>query len=221
MGQNAGRAGNVGRFGSAHEQCIGNQGPMTAPGHGLRAHQRQPVVSGQFEQFVDRSAKFLGLHVIGVTAKRQIPPAGIRRVGRGPAQPPKRRMMHVGDPRRTQRSREILAIELRIVSGPRHSSHIDDPCDAVRAQQPDKLGDGTRGVADREYAGRRSFRASCGPGLGHGCTESGSCGSESARRPGALLRRSDRCTHDREFTRAALTANRSARLRAGNGPPRR
>lgn len=218
MWRHACRAGDVAGFSPAHEQRVGDQRPMTAPWHRFGAHQRESVASGQFEQFVDCSAKLRRLHVIGVAAKRQIPPAGVGRVWRRAAQPAQRRAMHVGNPRRTQRLRQILTIELRIVSGPRHRPHINDSCDSMRPQKTDKLGDGTRGMADREYAGCGRYRANSALSLGFRRTDSGFRGSASTRRPGAFRRRSNRCTHDRASTRVALAGNRPARLRAENGP---
>ena len=67
----------------------------------------------------------------------------------GFAQPAQTGHVPIFDPRRKQARRQILAIELRIVTGTRHSSHIDQSSDTVGLQYPDEFFDRASGMPDR------------------------------------------------------------------------
>ena len=49
-----------------------------------------------------------------------------------------------------ERWRQLVSIELRIVSRPRDRAHVDDPLDAVRLQQTDEVLYRPCRVTDRE-----------------------------------------------------------------------
>ena len=71
---------------STNQQCVANERAMTAPRHGFRAHQCDPLPNGQVNDFVEISLEFRRLHVIGVTAKGGISPPNIHRIALGVAQ---------------------------------------------------------------------------------------------------------------------------------------
>ena len=62
---------------SANGQGVADQRAMTAPRQRFRAHQCDPVVFRELNQFFDLFLKFRRLHVIGVASKRCIPPTGV------------------------------------------------------------------------------------------------------------------------------------------------
>ena len=54
---------------TVYYQGVGNQRPMTAPRHGLGAHQRYSLPLCHFHEGRQVLRKFRGLHVVGVTAE--------------------------------------------------------------------------------------------------------------------------------------------------------
>jgi len=65
---------------SANQQGIGDERAMTAPWHRFGAHQCDPVLVRQPDQFFEALLKFWCLHVIRVTPKGGISPAHIERI---------------------------------------------------------------------------------------------------------------------------------------------
>ena len=68
------------RADSMNQQGIGDERTMTAPGHRFSAHQGDPVLIRQLDQFFEALIKFRRLHVIRVTSKGGISPAHVGRI---------------------------------------------------------------------------------------------------------------------------------------------
>ena len=64
----------------ANQQSIGDERAVTAPGHRFGAHQCDPVLFRQVDQFLHLSLKFRGLHVIRIASKGGIPPTHVERI---------------------------------------------------------------------------------------------------------------------------------------------
>ena len=65
---------------STNQQGIGNERAMTPPGHRLGAHDCDPFLLSQPDQFFEVLLKFWRLHVIRITPKGGISPAHIERI---------------------------------------------------------------------------------------------------------------------------------------------
>jgi len=65
-------------------KVIRNQRPMTTPPDRLGTHHGGALFTSQIDKSFDASLKFLRLHVIGIPAKRFVPPGQIQRVGPRP-----------------------------------------------------------------------------------------------------------------------------------------
>ena len=63
-----------------NQQGIRDERAMTPPWHRLGAHDCDPFLLSQPDQFFEALFKFWGLHVIRVTPKRGISPAHIERI---------------------------------------------------------------------------------------------------------------------------------------------
>ena len=70
---------------------------MTAPRHRFGAHQCDPVLLRELNQFFDLFLKFRRLHVIGIASKRCISPTGVSRIMFGMTQTAETRHVNVPD----------------------------------------------------------------------------------------------------------------------------
>ena len=69
---------NVDHFNSPRFQKVGNQRAMTTPPNRFRAHDRsRSNFPGKIDKSIYAFAKFLGLHVIGVTTKWSVAPGRV------------------------------------------------------------------------------------------------------------------------------------------------
>ncbi len=72
---------NVNHIDVVRFQVIGNQGAMTTPPNRFRTHDRgRPGLVCKIDKSFYAFAKFLGFHVIGVTAEGRISPGDIPRI---------------------------------------------------------------------------------------------------------------------------------------------
>ena len=62
---------------STNKQRIGDKRAMTEPRHRFGAHQRDPILTRQLDQFFEGFLKIRRLHVIRVATKRGISPAHV------------------------------------------------------------------------------------------------------------------------------------------------
>ena len=65
---------------STNQQSISDERAMTAPRHRFSAHQDDPVLVRQTNQFFEALRKLGRLHVIGITSKGGISPAHVGRI---------------------------------------------------------------------------------------------------------------------------------------------
>lgn len=92
---------------------------VTAPGYSFGAHDHGFLLARELDEPLERLFEFGRLHIVGVTAKRRIAPAGIRGIGAGVAQATEFTEMNVADSRAAQFRGQSAAVELRIVARPR------------------------------------------------------------------------------------------------------
>ena len=116
---------------AVHQQRISDERAVAAPGYGLRAHERQLLVRRGSHDLLEAGGESGALHVVGVAAKREIAPAGVRGIRSRFTQPAERRHVRIADTRRLQRVGQRVAVELRVVTRARHGAHVDQPLHAV------------------------------------------------------------------------------------------
>ena len=155
MRRGAGRAHDVLGLDAAHEQGIGDERAMAAPGQGLGAHQGKAVLARKQDQLLEILLELRRLHVIGIAAKRGVAPAAVDRVAPGMPQAAQPRHVNIADAGFFQRSRQRCLVELRVARRARQRAHVGYARDAVRAKQLDELVDRTRRMADGQD--RHSF----------------------------------------------------------------
>ena len=144
-------AGNFAHSDSTDKESIRNQRPVTAPRHRLRAHQNDALSSRKIQATAQAVVELRSLHVIGVATEAGVTPSRVDRIRSRVAQPAKPRHVPVMNSRAMKCWGQLVAIELRIVPGPRNRSHIDDPLHAVRLEESHECLDRPRRVPDREH----------------------------------------------------------------------
>src|SRR5437588_3285460 len=118
---------------------------MAAPPHCFRAHDRS--LSGlaiESEKALNAFPEFLGLHVIGVTAKRRVAPCAVTRVRLRFSSSAKLGEMFVAYSVGVQRFRQGFLVELRITLRPRPRPHVGQQLDSALFQQCDEAVDVSR-----------------------------------------------------------------------------
>ncbi len=153
MRASAGLARNFLRVDSPNEQCIGDQGTVTAPGHGFGTHDGCRLVVRNANQLAERLFKFGGLHVIGIAAKARIAPSGIYGIAPRVTQSAKSRHVQVMNAGVAQGSLKLVLSELRIVPGARDGTHVNELPNAVSLKECDKVAHRPGGVPHRPYRG--------------------------------------------------------------------
>ena len=83
---------------SANQQGIGDERTMTATRHRFGAHQDDPFLVRQLDQFVEALLEFRRLHVIRIASKGSVAPAQVDRVAPSMAQPAQSRQVNVSQP---------------------------------------------------------------------------------------------------------------------------
>ena len=68
---------NVFHIDAAHLERIGNQGAMTAPGHGFSKHQGDVLAICELDQGLQTPFKLLALHIISKTPEGPVTPPGV------------------------------------------------------------------------------------------------------------------------------------------------
>ena len=111
---------------AAHDEGVGDQRAMAAPGNGFGAHQRGGSFRGEFDGALKPGFKFRRLHVIGIAAKAGVAPAEIDGVRAGVAQAAQAFQMAIADACGVQARGQRIGIELRIVAGFRDGANVDD-----------------------------------------------------------------------------------------------
>lgn len=80
---------------STNQQGIGDERAMTAPWHRFGAHDCDPFLPSQLDQFFEALFKFWRLHVIRITPKGGISPARIERIALRMAQAAQSRQVNI------------------------------------------------------------------------------------------------------------------------------
>jgi hypothetical protein len=143
-------AGNFAHGDSPSQESVRNQRSVAAPRECLCAHQNNALSFGEIDTTPQAVLELLGLHVIGVATEAGVTPSGVDRVDSRVAQSSKSRDVLVVDSHATKCWRQFVAIELRIVPGPRNRSHVDDTLHAMRLEESDEYLYRTCRVPDRE-----------------------------------------------------------------------
>jgi hypothetical protein len=73
---------------TAHEERVGDERAVAAPGHGFGAHQGDALLLGQLDDFLDCLCESRRLHVIGVAAKGGVRQPAFGESGRARRRPP-------------------------------------------------------------------------------------------------------------------------------------
>lgn len=132
------------------QECVRNQGSMAAPGDGLGAHQHDSLPLRQIDASVQVPSERRGLHVVRISTKTRISPATVRGVRARVPQATQARHVSVMDPSAAQSRRQLVAIELRVMSRSRDGTHVDHSADPVCLEQPDELFNRPSRVPDRQ-----------------------------------------------------------------------
>ena len=130
-------------------EVVGNQRAMTAPPDGFGTHHGSSCCRGETIDARNAFCKGIGLHVIGISAKRRVAPRRIRRIRERLAPPTKLGQPDVPYAHIRQRVGQCLLVELRISARTRKSAHVSNCRDRRGLQQRYKLLDRTRRVANR------------------------------------------------------------------------
>jgi hypothetical protein len=134
-----GGAGDFPHFDSPRQQRIRYQGAMTAPGNGFGAHDRDPLRSCKFYQFVQMLPKLGRLHIVGEATEARVMPAGVDRIRARAPEAAKSGHVPVMKAGGMQGRRQLASVELRIVPRTRDGSYIDQPLYLVRFQELDEF----------------------------------------------------------------------------------
>ena len=109
----------------AHEyQVIGEQTTVAAPPHGLAAHHRKIVTTG--EEVVDAGEERLGLHVVGIGSERRVPKGDVLRAGLEPAAASQVLHPDIADVGLRQPPGHLLGAVLRVATTPGERTDVDD-----------------------------------------------------------------------------------------------
>ncbi len=140
---------------AAHQQGVGDEGAMAAPGERLGAHERDWswTLRGQGQQLLQAGLKLGGLHIVGKAAERLVAPALVGRIGAGVAQAAQAGQVSIVDAGGLQAVGQGFTVELRVTPGAGDGAHIHHPRDAVHVQQVDEFIQRPRRVTDGQYEG--------------------------------------------------------------------
>ena len=143
---------------AAYHERIGHQRAVTAPRHGLRAHDRNALRTARGDELFERVGKGRSLHVVRKAAKALVTPAGVGGVLPSAAQAAKRRHGQIVDSARGQRIGQGVGVELRVVARARDGADVGEPFDPIGPEQAEKPINRQRRVADREDRATRPVR---------------------------------------------------------------
>jgi hypothetical protein len=138
------------RFDASGEQRVRDQRAVATPRNGFSAHQHDTFLLGEHDAPVQVLFERWGLHIIRVPAEAGVPPGHIHGVGSGTPQPAQSWHVRVVHPSAMEGWRQIVTIELRVVSRPRDRPNVNDPLDAMRLEKADEVLDRPGRVTDRE-----------------------------------------------------------------------
>ena len=146
----SGGAEDVDHLVTAAGELVRNKISVTSPRHCFGAHDRRRHVRG--EQAIERVLKFVGRHVIGITAELTVSPRGVGRIGKRIATASELDDVLIFDSRFRKRIRQRFAREMGIASRARKSSDVGEPFHDVVAKQTDQFVKRPRRMTDRVNA---------------------------------------------------------------------
>ena len=132
-----------------NQQGIADERAMTAPWHRFGAHQCNPALVRELDQFFEALFKFWRLHVIRVTPKGGISPSRIERIALRMTQAAQSRQVNVAQAGFIQCPRQRSLVELGVVPGTRHRPHIHNASRTVRLKQADEFLERAGGMPNR------------------------------------------------------------------------
>jgi len=145
------RAENVFDFHATREQGVSDQRAMASPRHGFSAHDRCAHRPREFQQSLERAAKFRRVHVIRVAAKGSIAPAEVEGVFFGVAQAPEFFQMYIADASGLKFCGQGVLVELRHAPRSWNGSHIHKLLNAVCLEDGYEFFYGSNGMADGQH----------------------------------------------------------------------
>ena len=134
---------------STNHQGIGDERAMAAPWHRFGAHDCDPFLLSQPDQFFEALLKCWRLHVIRVTPEGGISPAHIERIALGMAQAAQFRQVNVAQAGFLQCPGQSSLVELGVMPGARHRPHIHDAGRTVGLEQADEFFERACGMPNR------------------------------------------------------------------------
>ena len=145
---NTGRTRDLIHIDTMNQERICNQRTVAAPGHRFRTHDCSTAFARQMNEFVETFIKLRSLHVIRKAAKACIAPRGVGRVAARMPEAPECGHVTIMNSHRLQRVTQKNFVELRVVSGTRNGSHINELLYVMSAEQCDEFADRPRGVSN-------------------------------------------------------------------------
>jgi len=124
---------------------------MATPGNSFGAHNCHLLLFRKLDQSVQILLELRRLHVIGIAPEAGVLPRGIDGIWTGMPKAAQSRHVPVVKPSGMQAGRQLVPVELRIVSRTWDRAHIDEPFDLVCFEETDELGHRTRRVPYRHY----------------------------------------------------------------------
>ena len=114
---------------------IGDQGPVTAPGHRFGAHDGGVLTMSAFFKLGQARAKGRGRHIVSVPTKGGVAPAGVRRILPRMAQATERFQMKVADASALEGAGKLITAKLGMRPRPGNRAHVYQELDRVYAQE--------------------------------------------------------------------------------------
>lgn len=132
------RCNNVLDANASHKERVRDHRPMTAPRNCFGAHQDTTLSARQFRDPLNILCELRGLHIIRITSKREVVPAGVGRISTRVAQASEAGKMGIGNSGYLEGRGECIAIELRIMTRPWHGPHVKYPHNLIAPEQIDE-----------------------------------------------------------------------------------
>lgn len=137
-------------FDSTRGEGVGDQRPVTSPRDRFGAHDHGGTGGGDLDELAEVLGERGSLHVIRITAKAGVLPAGIEGILAGVPESSESGKVSIPDSALFQRRGELILAEMRMASRFRNRSNVYQLSNAVRGQHFEKFLDGQCGVADGE-----------------------------------------------------------------------
>ncbi len=116
MRPRANAAGNLVRLDASRQQRVRNQCPVATPRHRLGAHQDDALPLRQVDTRLQAVLECCGLHVVGIATEAGVAPGRVDGIRPRTAQTTQSRHVPIVDVPAVKRWRQLVAIELGIVS---------------------------------------------------------------------------------------------------------